>query len=141
VRETNHQFKSAAGELVDVRHLLRSVIIFSDLRVLVVSDSSWTWTVAAAQAGMGSISCLALSPAAHENLTWLRQGKLSLLDIVVLLDSTELEDDKLDLLLVEFFGGEYFADVPWSAAKRCADTGPAQLFRLMKQTHQQVWSI
>jgi hypothetical protein len=37
-------------------------------------------------------------------------------------------------------GGEYFADVPWSAAKRCAATGPAQLFRLTKQTHQQVWS-
>jgi hypothetical protein len=140
VRETNLQFKSAAGgEAVDVGHLLRSAIIFSDLRALIVSDSSWTWTIAAAQAGIGSISCLALSPTARINLTWLRQGKLSLLDSVVLCDSVKLKDSKFDLLLVEVSCGEYFGSVPWYAGRQCAATGPALLFRLMRQAHKQVW--
>jgi hypothetical protein len=60
VHQTSQQFKSAASESIDVGHLLRSVISFAGLKVLVVSDSSWTWTIAAAQAGIGSITCLAL---------------------------------------------------------------------------------
>jgi hypothetical protein len=131
VRKANQQFKSAGGESVDVGHLLRSVIIFSDLSVLVVSDSSWTWTIAAAQAGIGSVSCLPLSLTARGNLTCLRRGKMLLLNSVVLLDSPELSLMNFDLLLVEVFCLEHLTSVPWSVAPLCAALGPAKLFRLM----------
>jgi hypothetical protein len=139
VHRTSQQFESAGGESVDVRHLLRAVISFASLSVLVVSDSSWTWTIAAAQAGIGSITCFALSPIAKENFTWLRRGKLSLLDSVVLWESTELLPLSFDLLLTEFFCPEYFEDIPWTVAERCAAVGPAKLMRSMEKAVKKVW--
>jgi hypothetical protein len=68
------------GESIHVGYLLRSGYIFSGLKVLIVSDSSWVWLLVSAQVDIGDISVCAASPRAEENLRCIRQEKLSLLD-------------------------------------------------------------
>jgi hypothetical protein len=55
------------GESIDVGYLLRSGFIFSGLKVLIISDSSWMWLLASAQVGMSEISVCVASPRAEEN--------------------------------------------------------------------------
>jgi hypothetical protein len=56
------------GESIDVGFfLLRSGYIFSDLKAIIVSNSSRMWLLASAQVGIGEIFTCALSQEAEEN--------------------------------------------------------------------------
>lgn len=111
------------GESIDVGNLLRTVKFFRNLNVLVVSDSSWMWTIASTQLGFGSVSCLPLGKIGKENLNVILWAKLSLLSNVKVLNAVL---ESYDLLLVDLSYQDTLDDVPLSAAPKIVLLGSAK---------------
>jgi hypothetical protein len=82
----NDKLQTEFGESIDIGHLLRASVIFKELKVLVISDSSVMWCMVCIQVGIGDISISSLSEKATNNYSCLNREKLSLLDNVRLIE-------------------------------------------------------
>jgi hypothetical protein len=123
------------GESIDVGHLLRSSIIFKDLKVLIMTDSSLMWSLACVQVGVGDISLSPISETAKKNYSCLCREKLSLLDNVHTIEwLTPVSRDDYDLLLVEVSNTTMIKDIPWDAAPRMIMLGPRGCLRATTDT-------
>jgi hypothetical protein len=67
------------GESIEVAFMLRSISIFKNLSITVISDSSWTWALACLQVGVGKIICTPRTREAEENLSCICHSGLPLL--------------------------------------------------------------
>jgi hypothetical protein len=86
VNAINDKVQTEFGESIDIGHLLRASVIFKELKVLVISDSSLMWCLACVQVGIGDISISPISEEATNNYSFINREKLSLLDNVRLIE-------------------------------------------------------
>jgi len=120
--------------------MLRSMSIFRNLSITVISDSSWTWALACLQNGVGRIICTSRSKEAEENISCICRSGLPLLSNLEVEAASDTERVRQGIVFLECQNARSLFQLSIDDASHLVAVGSAEVQRSMGNTADRMFS-